>query len=132
MRLLVVGSALLLSACAGQTVPTPQIQTTNSGATPFATIAHVQRGQTVQVPLTLNNPHREAIHIVEVTMQVVEVDPARCPDSALSVKRYPKPIIGPEASGIILLTIGVSADAPRACDEATWRVQFDSRAEVTS
>jgi hypothetical protein len=131
-RVWLVGLAAVLTGCAGQTVAAPQVQTSQSGWTPFATIAHLSRGHSVQVPLTLNNPHRDAIHIVEVTMQVIEVDHVRCPESALTISRYPRPIIGPESSGVILLTIAVVADAPRACDDATWRVEFDSRAEVTS
>jgi len=130
--LLALLGVLVISGCAGQTVSAPQVQISHSGDTPYATLSGLQRGHSVQVPLTLNNPHREAIHIVEITMRVTDVDPRRCPDRSLELSKYPKPIIGPQASGIVLLTVSLTVDAPELCDGATWKVAFESRAEVTS
>lgn len=130
MLLALAGSAL--AGCAGQTVATPQVQVTQSGDMPYAHISGILRGRSVQVPLTLNNPQREAIHIVAITMRVVEVDEATCPDRSLSVRTYPKPIIGPQASGVVLVTLALDAEAPKACDGTSWKVAFESRAEVTS
>lgn len=127
-----LAASLLLAGCAGQTVAAPQVRTSSSNQTPVATIAGLQRGHSVQVPLTLNNPHRESIHVVEVSMQVRDVSKGRCPEEALVLAKYPRPIIGPQASGVILLTIALAASAPEVCDGSTWEVEFASRAQVAS
>jgi hypothetical protein len=129
MSLLVITT---LVGCGGQTLAEPQVRTSISGDAPYATIAGLQRGQTTQVPLTLNNPHQEAIEVFEITIRVDSVSEARCPESALTLKSFPKPIIGPQSSGIVLLTLGLNDDSPKVCDSATWRVEFSSEARVAS
>lgn len=125
-------ASLSIAGCAGHTLAAPQVQAGTSADRPFATLSGIQRGQSVQVPLTLNNPHRQAIRIVEVTMRVADVNVGRCPDNALALRTYPKPIIGPEATGVILLTVQMSAQAPEVCDNTRWKVEFASRAETAS
>lgn len=124
--------AVILAGCSGQTIAEPQVEISRSGDMPLARIGGLQRGHSVQVPLTLNNPHRETIRIVEISMRVTEVSRARCPKSALRIGKFPTPIIGPQSEGVVLVTLSLDATSPRACDNSDWEVAFESRAEVTS
>lgn len=128
----VLAASLLVAGCAGQTVAAPQVRTSSSNQTPLATISGLLRGHSVQVPLTINNPQGESIRVVEISMRARQVSKARCPLDALVLANYPRPIIGAQASGVILLTLELPASAPRVCDGSTWDVEFASRAEIGS
>lgn len=120
-----------LSGCAGETTSGPTLASSGDGTAPVAAIKGMKRGTSIQVPVTLNNPRRETIRIQEISMTVVDVDTSGCPHTALSVLTYPKPIIGPEASGVVLVTVGLDSKAPEECDGTAWRMRFLSRAEVS-
>lgn len=119
---------LLLVGCAGQTIATRPVNMDNSGPKPVASIAGLGRGQSVQVPLTINNPNQDPIRVHDVVMRVVSVSKMRCPTEALQLRTFPQAIVAAQSAGVVLLTVAVESDAPAVCDTARWVVEFASQA----
>lgn len=131
MKRIVLGLLILLSGCAGQTVSGPVTASTVNGE-PQAVIEGVDRGSSVLVQVRLNNGSTEPIQISELAMTVMSVKPSSCPSSALRLVSYPKPIVAPSSTGMVLVRLGVAADSPRSCSQARWLVNFASQATVAS
>lgn len=85
-------------------------------------------GVNTTLDVEVTNPYRFAIRVISTTVTVLDARPA-CPASMLEIGDSQAPVeVPPGGVATVPLAVHMSADAPDACQGATWPLEFTGTA----